>query len=50
MQKSQAGRSIRVTLGAYPDFTVDLARRAAQVAVTDLVRGGDPNAEKRAAI
>src|SRR4051795_9685355 len=50
VQKSQAGRSIRVTLGAYPDLTVDQARRASQSIVTDLVRGSDPNAEKRAAI
>ena len=31
VQKSQAGRSIRVTLGTYPDLTVDQARRAAQL-------------------
>src|SRR4051794_32787820 len=50
VQKSQAGRSVRVTLGAYPDLTVDQARRASQAIVADLVRGGDPNAGKRAAI
>ncbi len=50
VQKSQAGRSIRVTLGAYPDLTVDQARRAAQAAVVKLVRGGNPTAEKRIAI
>jgi len=50
VQKSQAGRSVRVTLGTYPDLTVDQARRASQTIVADLVRGGDPNAGKRAAI
>ena len=50
VQKSQAGRSVRVTLGTYPDLTVDQARRASQAVVADLVRGGNPNAEKRAAI
>ena len=39
-----------MTLGIYPDLTVDQARRASQPVVADLVRGGDPNAEKRAAI
>jgi integrase len=50
VQKSQAGRSVRVTLGAYPDLTVDQARRDAQAKVASLVRGGDPTAEKRATI
>jgi integrase len=50
VQKSQAGRSVRVTLGTYPDLTVDQARRAAQAAVADLVRGRDPNADKRKAL
>ena len=50
VQKSQAGRSVRVTLGAYPDLTVDQARRDAQAEVAKLARGQDPNAEKRAAI
>lgn len=50
VQKSQAGRSIRVTVGPFPDLTVDQARREAQGIVAKLVRGGDPTAEKREAI
>lgn len=50
VQKSQAGRSVRVTIGRYPDLTVEQARREAQAIVAKLVRGGDPTAEKRALI
>ena len=50
VQKAQMGRSIRVTLGAYPDLTVDQARRAAQAKVAQIALGADPNAEKRDAI
>jgi integrase len=50
VQKSQLGRSVRVTIGTYPDLTVEQARREAQRIVVELVRGGDPTAEKRAAI
>lgn len=50
VQKSQAGRSARVTIGPYPDLTVEQARREAQAIVVKLVRGGDPTAEKRAMI
>jgi integrase len=50
VQKSQGGRSVRVTLGTYPDLTVDQARRDAHAAVADLVRWRDVNHEKRAAI
>jgi Arm DNA-binding domain len=50
VQKSQAGRSVRVTIGRYPDLTVDQARREAQDIVLKLLRGGDPTAERRAAL
>lgn len=50
VQKSRSGRSIRVTIGAYPDLTMDQVRREAQEIVSKLVRGGDPTAEKREAI
>jgi hypothetical protein len=50
VQKSQAGRAVRVTIGTYPDLTVEQARREAQAIVAKLVRGDDPTAEKRAAI
>src|SRR3954451_1580856 len=50
VQKSQRGRSIRVTIGRYPDLTVEQARREAQEIVGKRARGGDPPAEKRAAI
>src|SRR5690348_8813012 len=50
VQKSQGGRSVRVTLGAYPDLTVDQARREAQRVTAALVQGRDPNREKRAAL
>jgi hypothetical protein len=50
VQKSQRGRSVRVTLGRYPDLTVEQARREAQEIVAKVVRGGDPTAEKRTEI
>jgi hypothetical protein len=50
VQKSQSGRSVRVTIGRYPDLTVEQARREAQAIVAKLVRGGDPTAEKRVMI
>src|SRR5687768_14705424 len=42
VQKSVAGRAVRVTIATYPDLTLDQARREAQAIVAKLVRGGDP--------
>ena len=50
MQKSVAGRAVRVTIATYPDLTLDQARRDAQAIVAKLARGGDPTTEKRDAI
>src|SRR4051794_2323306 len=50
VQKSQRGRSVRVTIGCYPDLTVEQARREAQAIVAKLARGGDPTTEKHEAI
>ena len=50
VQKSVAGRAVRVTIATYPDLTLDQARREAQATVAKLVRGVDPTAEKRDAI
>src|SRR5687767_3301198 len=50
VQKSVAGRAVRVPIATYPDLTLDQARREAEAIVAKLARGGDPTAEKRDAI
>jgi len=42
-------RPMRVTLGRYPDMTIDQARRAALSALSELAVGGNPNERKRVA-
>lgn len=42
------GKSIRVTLGRFPDMTIDQARRKAREALSTLAEGINPVAEKRA--
>ena len=42
------GKSIRVTLGRYPDMTIEQARKHAQAALSRLADGANPIAEKRA--
>jgi len=40
-------RPVRVTLGRFPDMTVEQARRQAQTVITQLLEGVNPNAVKR---
>lgn len=42
------GKSVRVTLGRFPDMTIDQARRKAREALSTLAEGINPVAEKRA--
>jgi integrase len=48
-QRSVRGRSVRCTIGRYPVFTVDQARREAQQALAKMARGLDPVDEARKA-
>ena len=41
-------KPVRVTLGRFPDMTIDQARRQAQAALSRLADGVNPNAEKKA--
>ena len=47
--KKVAGNPVRVTLGKYPDMTIDAARKELQLALADIVRGINPNDVKKAA-
>lgn len=42
-----AGKPVRVTLGRYPDMTIEQARKLAKKAVSDLAEGTNPNDGKR---
>jgi integrase len=48
-QRTVRGRGRRVTIGRYPVFTVDVARREAQQLLAKMARGEDPIEEKRKA-
>lgn len=45
-EKKIAGKSTRVTLGGYPDISVDLAKKMAQETMVKLITGVDVNQEK----
>ena len=45
--KWAAGKPLRITLGRYPDMTVEQSRKAAKQALGNIATGGNPNAEKR---
>lgn len=47
IQREVGGRARRVTLGRFPDLNADEARKRAQEVVAQMLRGVDPNAEKR---
>jgi integrase len=47
VQREVNGQARRVTLGRFPDLNADEARKRAQEAVAQMLRGVDPNAEKR---
>lgn len=48
VRRKISGKSIRVTLGRFPDMTIDQARRKAREVLSDLAEGINPIAEKRA--
>ena len=41
------GKPLRVTLGRYPDLTIEQARKAAAQTIGNIATGGNPNTEKR---
>ncbi len=45
--KKAGGKPTRVTLGRYPDLTIEQARKAAKQAIAKLAMGTNPNVEKR---
>lgn len=47
MKKTPAGKTMRITLGRFPDLTVSEARKLAQTTLTDLAQGINPTEEKR---
>jgi integrase len=48
VRKKVNGKSVRVTLGRFPEMTIEQARRHAQAALSRLADGVNPNTEKRA--
>lgn len=49
VQKDIAGRTRRATIGGYPTFSVDMARREARQLLAAMAKGIDPVVEKRTA-
>lgn len=47
MKKSAEGKTLRITLGRFPDLAVSEARKMAQAALTELAQGINPTEEKR---
>ncbi len=41
------GKPVRVTLGKYPEMTIENARHQAQSIITDMLNGKNPNEEKK---
>ena len=41
------GKPVRVTLGKYPEMTIENARNAAQRVISDMISGKNPNEEKK---
>ncbi|MGL5717197.1 MAG: tyrosine-type recombinase/integrase [Paraclostridium sp.] len=41
------GKPVRVTLGKYPEMTIENARNEAQRVITDMISGKNPNEEKK---
>jgi len=41
------GKPVRVTLGKYPEMTIENARNEAQRVIADMIRGKNPNEEKK---
>lgn len=47
VQKDVRGRSVRVTIGRFPDWTADAARKEARARIVEMDAGGNPNKRKR---
>lgn len=47
VQKDIRGRSVRVTIGRYPDWAVDQARKRAHELIVQMDQGIDPNRRKK---
>ena len=41
------GKPVRVTLGKYPEMSIENARQEAQRVITDMIKGKNPNEEKK---
>ncbi|MCY2961804.1 MAG: integrase family protein [Planctomycetota bacterium] len=47
VQKDVKGRSVRVTIGRFPDWTSEQARKRARELVVEMDKGGNPNRRER---
>lgn len=47
VQKDVRGRSVRVTIGKFPTWTTDAARKRARKLIVEMDEGGNPNRRKR---
>lgn len=47
VQKDVRGRSVRVTIGKFPEWTTDAARKEARERIVEMDKGGNPNRRKR---
>src|SRR6476660_4046630 len=47
VQKDVRGRSVRVTIGSFPEWTADRARKEARERIVEMDKGGNPNRRKR---
>jgi hypothetical protein len=47
VQKDVRGRSVRVTIGKFPTWTTDAARKRARKLIVEMDDGGNPNRRKR---
>jgi integrase len=48
VQKDVRGRSVRVTIGGFPEWTAVRARKEARERIVEMDKGGNPNVRKRA--
>lgn len=47
VQKDVKGRSVRVTIGRFPDWNTAMARKRARELIVEMDKGGNPNRRKR---
>jgi hypothetical protein len=41
------GKPVRITLGKYPEMSIENARNEAQKVISDMIKGKNPNEEKK---